>query len=240
MDDKIKKSLDHLFKVVLYKNIGKFESKKLTNEQKHGKPVVKGKSGEEAKQIAKEYTYREFLNHLNQLYLNAALKKAKPPKTVKIKHEKLKKAPRDPKSYRRRLYIPISLYSSIENKIYKYGYATFDNSLSFINEIENTLDRLKFEYEEQMYEEMQEDEFYVPEEITFDINVKWIDITPNPSCDICWKLALNPPDIDTLLSSGGMWSISHENCDCKIIVTIDVYRGREYLATEELEHVNDI
>jgi hypothetical protein len=241
MDEKVKKNLDHLFKVVLYKNIGKFESKKITNEQEHGKPVVKGKSGEEAKQIAKEYTYREFLNYLNQLYLNAALKKPKPPKTVKVKHKKFKKAPKDPKSYRRRLYIPISLYGSIENKIYKYGYATFDNSIAFLNDIENTIDRLKFEYESQMYEEMQEDEaLYEPEEVTFDITVKWEDITPNPKCNVCWQLAANPPDIDTLLSSGGMWNISHENCDCKIIVIIDVYRGNEYLTTEILEHTNDI
>ena len=241
MDENIKKNLDHLFKVVLYKNIGKFESKKITNEQKHGKPVVKGKSGEEAKALAKEYTYKEFINYLNQLYLNAAIKKPKKPKTVKIKHEKLKKAPKDPKSYRRRLYIPISLYGNIENKIYRYGYALFDTSPSFIDEIRGTLEYLKSKYENEiLYEEYEEGIYQEPREIEFDIFVRWEDITPNPKCNICWRLAEAPPTFEELANSGGMWNISHDNCDCKIIVSIYVRQGDEILEEMDFEHINEI
>jgi hypothetical protein len=227
MDEKVKKSLDHLFKVVLYKNIGKFESKKITNEQEHGKPVVKGKSGEEAKALAKEYTYREFIDYLNQLYLNAAIRKPKKPKTVKLKHEKFRKAPRDPKSYRRRLYIPIPIYSNIENKIYKYGYASFDTSPSFIAEVQQAIDDLADKYEGIT---------------TIEVLAEWIDITPNPRCNICRQLADGslPFDFDVLLKSGGIWNISHSNCDCKIIVRIAGYRETERLEEITLEHENNV
>jgi len=200
MEESIKQNFKNLFKTVLYENIGKFESPKI-NPKEDDKIEFKGLSGEKAKEKAKEYTYKEFLEYLNYLYKTAK----KNPKTIKVKHKKFKKGPRTTKGIKRRFYIPISIFSQVKEKIYKVSYLTVDTSPELIEEIKNEVLELIEEHGK--------------DNVTFTFETYWFDVTPNPKCNVCKEFQAKGFDIKDFMLKG-KWGLSHDKCDCKIKIIL--------------------
>lgn len=205
--NQLKEYLRRLFKSRMNEEIGDLESKKIHPNPESTRVEYKGVSGDIAKQKAKEKVIKEISDILQEIYITSAAKKPKTFKKIKYKTPKIKKAPRSPKGYKRRVYVPVKIYSSTKREIYKTA-DFFDQDSIYLKDWEELETMLKkFDY-------------------TSNIKMKWDNYTPDPTCRKCSEL--HGREINLVEFWEGKWGVSHSKCDC-LIRPVVYFKGKRYV-----------
>lgn len=209
--NQIKEYLRRLFRSRMNEEIGNLESKKISPNPESTRVEYKGVSGDIAKQKAKEKVIKEISDILQEIYITSATKKPQTFKRVKYKTPKIRKAPRSPKGYKRKVYVPVKIYSSTKREIYKTA-DFFDQDSLYLNDWKDLFDTLK------KYDYMAT------------IKIKWDNYTPDPTCRVCAELHGQEIDLENFW--GGKWGISHPKCDC-LIRPIVYFKNKRYVYSIE-------
>lgn len=202
----LKNFLRRIFKSRLNEEIGNIESKKISPNPEATRVEYKGVSGDIAKQKAKEKVIKEISDVLNEIYITSS-KKPKTFKKVKYKTPKIKKSPRSPYGYKRKVYIPLKIYSKRKKEIYK--------TADFFDQ-----DSLYIDYWKEIYSLLKKYDY------SSQVKIKWDNYTPDPTCRICAKL--HGEEIDVLEFWDGKWGKSHPKCDC-LLRPVVYFEGARYV-----------